>query len=588
MFKSIQWKLVIIYFLLVWLAMSIIGVYISEAEKKHQMKNMTSLLTAKANSLEFILKDKLKDRMAGAPNIQEHIDLWFISQEEHIRTVYVFNSSGALIASKGERTSYPINDEMVVRALSGEREISSNDIEDYKKKYKDIAIPIISTDNEVNGAIYLIADMSQVSESLANIKKILTSATIWALCITVLLGSVLARTITGPIKEVTTKAEMLSKGDFDYIISVKSDDEIGQLTDMFNHLSVRLKNTLDEMYREKNKVETVLTHMTDGVIAISTSGAILHANPAAFNFLGFSKEDVENKSFDDITKMLKIDISTERIFSGEKLEDNNIIINDSIIKIDTVLFGNDKNEVAGAIIVMQDVTEQQKLDTMRKEFVANVSHELRTPLTTIKSYTETLLDGALDSKELTIKFLSVIDSESERMTRLVKDLLQLSRLDYDRTQWNMREVDIKRLVDESVYKMNMSAKQKNQIISVEASDDIPNIIADKDRIEQVIINIISNAIKYTQENGEIKVKVQSAKSSVNIIVVDNGIGIPKEDLPRLFERFYRVDKARSRMMGGTGLGLSIAKQIVEAHKGRIDIASEYGKGTEVTISLDSI
>jgi len=561
--------------------MSIIGVYISEAEKKHQINNMTKMLTLKADSLSDIIRDK----MAGAPNIQEQIDIWLISQSKQIKTVLVLNSNGVPVASGGDLVTYPIYDEVIARALAGQREISSDDAGDYKRNYKSIAIPIISPNNELQGAIYMIADMSEVNESLENIKSILTTATIWALCVTVLLGTLLAKTITGPIKEVTTKAEMLAKGDFGQIIPVKSDDEIGQLTEMFNFLTIRLKDTLDEMYSEKNKVETILTHMTDGVIAVNASGTVLHANPAAFKLLNVDKDEIKDTRFDDIMNSLKLEISTKDLFEGIQLNNSLISVGKNIIKFNMVSFNNEKNEAAGAILVLQDVTEQERLDRMRKEFVANVSHELRTPLTTIKSYTETLLDGALDSKELSVKFLKVIDSESDRMTRLVKDLLQLSRLDYDKTQWNMRNINISHTVEDCVYKMDMSAQQKNQTLSFEGNNEIVEIEGDKDRMEQVIINILSNAIKYTPENGIIKVSLERQMDHVLIKVVDNGIGIPKEDLPRLFERFYRVDKARSRMMGGTGLGLSIAKQIVEAHNGEIKINSEYGKGTCVIISI---
>ena len=222
---------------------------------------------------------------------------------------------------------------------------------------------------------------------------------------------------------------------------------------------------------------------------------------------------------------------------------------------------------------------------MRKEFVANVSHELRTPLTSIKSYTETLLDGDIDDRELSVKFLKVINSEADRMTRLVKDLLQLSRLDNKQMKWNMKEISIVNLVKYTVNKMQIEAKNKGHTLVCHVIGDIPDIIGDKDRLEQVIVNIISNAIKYTQEDGNISVYIGKNYSEVYVKVTDNGVGIPEEDLPRIFERFYRVDKARSREMGGTGLGLSIAREIVEAHGGNISINSEYGKGTEVLIKI---
>ncbi len=354
---------------------------------------------------------------------------------------------------------------------------------------------------------------------------------------------------------------------------------------MFNYLSDRLKTTLDEIENEKNKLGIILTSMTDGIIAVSSTGLLIHTNPAVYDIFEISKEDIEDKTFNQISDALGWSITLEELFNDSEKANTMLSVNDKVIKTSVVLFGNDKNETIGAIIVFQDVTEQERLDKMRKEFVANVSHELRTPITTIKSYTETLLDGAVEDKENTISFLKVIDSESERMTRLVKDLLQLSKLEYNNMQWNMKQIDIYKVVSDCTYKMNISAKQKNQILEFNGDIDIPVIIGDKDRIEQVIVNILSNAIKYTPENGKIELGIASEKDKVIISVIDTGIGIPKEDLPRLFERFYRVDKARSRMLGGTGLGLSIAKQIVEAHNGSIKIQSEYGHGTQVFISL---
>ena len=536
----------------------------------------------KGNYLAFLLKDK----MVGVYNVQDIIDYWFVGQGDQIHSVYVFNKNGRYLAHKGGDMRDPIEDGYIIdRALKGEVVKDYNSAIDLKNNYKSIALPILSGNDELLGAIYLNVDLTQINKSIINIKNILTSATILSICITMLLGSVLARTITGPIKEVTSQAEKLAKGDFGHIITVKSDDIIGQLTEMFNYMTVRLKSTLDEMYNEKSKIEAILTYMTDGVIAVDMNGMILHANPAAFRVFKVKEQEIEGKHFNEITTMLGLDSKLKNLIFDEKEKDNIIKISDSIIRVSIVPFKNERYETAGAIIVLQDVTEQENLDRMRKEFVANVSHELRTPLTTIKSYAETLQSGAIDDKDMALKFIHVIESESDRMTRLVKDLLMLSRLDYDREELNMKDMDIAKIVNDCIYKMEISAKQKEQIISLDITDKIPTIIGDKDRIEQVIINIISNSIKYTPEKGEIIVKLAKDDEYISIKVIDNGIGIPKEDTVRLFERFYRVDKARSRMLGGTGLGLSIAKQIVEAHKGSINLESIYSKGTEVTIKL---
>lgn len=581
MLKSIQWKLVIISFLLVWLAMSIVGVFVTKQIKDSQIDSLISTIKANAEWLAYQLQGKM-----GGENVQEVVSNWYIGQGGQIDGVKVLSNAGGFIAWAGRDDMKGLR---LVEIMSDQAIHTTSDVvmdnEAGNEYSKSIAVPIYSSKNVFLGIVFIDADLSEIEESVAKIDRILTYATIWALAITVLLGSLLARTITDPIKEVTSKAEKLAKGEFEQIVTVKSNDEVGQLTEMFNYLSDRLKNTLEEIESEKNKLDTILINMTDGIIAVGISGNVIHTNPAANEIFQITQQDLENKNFDEIAKELDWGITKEDLFNHSDKANNILAINDLIIKTTVVLFGNEKNETIGAVIVLQDVTEQERLDRMRKEFVANVSHELRTPLTTIKSYTETLLDGALENKEYTMNFLKVIDSESERMTRLVKDLLQLSKLDYDNIQWNMKKMSIYKIASECVYRMNISAKQKNQTLIFNSDADIPEIMGDRDRIEQVVVNILSNAIKYTPENGKIEVELSTENDKVVIKVADTGIGIPKEDLPRLFERFYRVDKARSRMLGGTGLGLSIARQIVEAHKGSIKINSEYGQGTQVFISL---
>jgi two-component system sensor histidine kinase VicK len=582
MLRSIQWKLVIISFLLVWLAMSIIGVFVTNEIQKNLIESLTTTITARA----FFLADMLQEEISGARNIQDTVNNWFIGQGGQIDGVRVLKDAQVLlaVAGKPDIKGESLVEYMIDQIIKQKKEIVM-DNEVGNEYSKSIAIPIYSTNDVLVGVIYINADLSEIEGNMKKINSMLTYATIWALAITVLLGSLLAKTITDPIKDVISKAEKLAKGEFEQVVTVKSNDEIGQLTGMFNYLSDRLKTTLDETGNEKNKLDTILTNMTDGIIAVASTGEIIHTNPAVYDIFSISKEDMENKNFDDIAERMNWRINHEDLFTNSEKANNILVINDLIIKTNVVLFGNEKNETMGAIIVLQDVTEQEKLDRMRKEFVANVSHELRTPLTTIKSYTETLLDGAMENKEYTANFLKVIDSETERMTRLVKDLLQLSKLDYDNTQWNMKKFSIYKIVSECVYRMNISAKQKRQVLEFNSDLDIPEIMGDKDRIEQVIVNILSNAIKYTPEKGKISVSLSLEEDNIIVKVADTGIGIPKEDLPRLFERFYRVDKARSRMLGGTGLGLSIARQIVEAHMGKIRIQSEYGQGTQVFISL---
>ncbi|WP_313560197.1 ATP-binding protein [Ruminiclostridium cellobioparum] len=443
---------------------------------------------------------------------------------------------------------------------------------------------IIQPTERENLIFYFTYDKEAWEQILQSFNNLIFTSAVIAVFLSVLLGYLLSKTITSPIISVMHKAEKIAEGEFDEQLAVKSEDEIGNLTKTFNYMANELKNTLSEISSEKNKVVTILNYMADGVLAYDLKGNVIHINPAARRYLG---DDIAERSFQDFAGSVGLDIQIENIVYLEEasVKEFDTVINDLFIKVYFAVFTDTKSRPEGFIVVLHDVTEEQKLDNMRREFVANVSHELRTPITSIKSYSETLLDGAVDDRETTEHFLNVINTEADRMTRLVKDLLQLSRLDNQQVSWNMGEVPIKDLVRDIVDRMRLQAEHKHQRLESYVIGVIPNIMGDKDRLEQVFVNLISNALKYTPENGEITVYIGRIYNDIYVKVADNGIGIPADSLPRVFERFYRVDKARSRDMGGTGLGLSIAKEIIQAHGGTISISSEEKKGTEITVRL---
>jgi two-component system sensor histidine kinase VicK len=591
MFKSIQWKIVIMYFLLVFLAMVIIGAVIITQLEQYHIDNLTKYLFNQANTINMQIKDT---NLVRVPDIQKFIDrLYEGSLGTQIREVYILNNERQVIASTAhEAVNRPIGDvlgteppTLLLSSLTQEKESEVIENDRGEAYLMDYAFPVKNPGGQVEKMIYIRADMKEVNDTLDKAKSILAYATLLALVITVILGSLLARSITGPIKEVTSKAQRMAEGDFDHRLEVKSTDEIGQLTQMFNYLTQQLKQTLGEIASEKGKMEAILTYMTDGVIAVNVKGDIIHANPSALRMLGCEDKEVDNITLDELFATVHIDLNLDRVKQNQTPEDKIVKINDTILRVETAAFKNEQKDTIGYIIVFQDITEQHKLETMRKEFVANVSHELRTPLTTIRSYIETLLDGVLEERELARNFLNVVNSEAERMTRLVKDLLLLSRLDYQQTQWNKSQFNLENVVEEVISKLDIPIKQKGHVVTVRRLSPLPLFEGDKDRIEQVILNIVSNAIKYTPDKGKIEVIMDYNDGKVRIVVNDNGIGIPESDISRIFERFYRVDKARSRELGGTGLGLSIAKQIVEAHSGEIAISSVHGSGTTVTIQL---
>ena len=350
-----------------------------------------------------------------------------------------------------------------------------------------------------------------------------------------------------------------------------------------NKLIKSAEKITEEEKTQRNQIETILLHMTDGIIAFNMKGEIILINPAAKKFLSIRPED---NTFEDIFKKFKLDINMERIIYLENWTstEQRIQVEDRYVNVYFAPFKNDSDRPDGVIAVIQDITENVKLDNLQKEFVADVSHELKTPITSIMGYADTLLEGEYD-KETQEKFLNVIASEARRMARLVSDLLTLSRYDNNKQVTQKETFDLGDLVKKCQDKLAIEIKKKKHKVNCFVTADVPPVYADKYDIERVILNILTNSIKYTPDNGEIKIYVGFVYNDAYIKVFDNGIGIPEEDLSRIFERFYRVDKARTRELGGTGLGLSIAKEILDKNGGSIDIKSIVGQGTEVVIKI---
>ncbi|SCG84465.1 two-component system, OmpR family, sensor histidine kinase VicK [Proteiniborus sp. DW1] len=597
MFKSIRWKFIVVYFLLVFIAMVIVMAFIIRKFEDHHLNQATRTMETRVRNLINMSNNisKNDDWNLVKEEIQTDVkqlpvyatEIIYIIDNTSISSIIASNSSNNKIIGQSAFNLSQIQAELIIDAKKhGEKREGYSSIDNGTSRAKHLAYPVLSDNGKIKGIIYVTSDLTDMYNTLEESKTILIKATALALAITVLIGFLIARSITEPINDVTKKAERMAKGDFDQVVEVKSDDEIGQLASMFNYLTLKLKSTLAEVNKEKSKLDTIITHMADGVIAVSLDGKIIHANPVALDMLKVKPEELSEIQYDEIFDEKNNRITIRGISKEEKWRGSEIIeIDSKVYNAEYAPLIDENSNIGGMIIVFQDITKQQKLENMRKEFVANVSHELKTPITTIKSYTETLMDGAIDDKEISMNFLSVIDSECDRMARIVKDLLQLSDLDYKQTKWSKKSIKVNELLKSIYLKIRISAEEKNQKIELNIKEDIGEVLADKDGIEQVILNIITNAIKYTPNNGTIEIGANSDSERVTITVKDNGIGIPKEDINRIFERFYRVDKARSREMGGTGLGLSIAKQIIEAHNGEIRINSECNVGTTVDIIL---
>ena len=446
------------------------------------------------------------------------------------------------------------------------------------------AMPAMTINGSVKYVVYAQMNASSMQASLAQTTRTIIVAVCLALVLAILMAYIFSKTITEPIRQLTAKAKLFASGDLKQTVEVLSEDEIGQLSESFNYMASELNKTIGETFREKNKLEAILHNMTDGVISFDKNGEISHANTVAAEMLEVDKLDF---TLDMFTRKydLELDEPSDNDEDGRAVQlQYTFPVGEKYINAGFSPYFNESEEIEGIVVVLQDITKQKKLDDMRKEFVANVSHEMRTPLTTIKSYTETLMYGAIDEKDIAMDFLSIINTEADRMSFLVRDLLQLSRFDNKQVKFKFTKVYINELISENVRQNKIHAENKHQNLILELyPDDDAYVVADRDRVNQVINNITTNAIKYSPENATVKIYVTEDKNYYKINVSDTGMGISKEDLPRIFERFYRVDKARSRAMGGTGLGLAIAKEIMEGHDGKLTAESEVGKGTTMTM-----
>ena len=423
-----------------------------------------------------------------------------------------------------------------------------------------------------------------LTNQIENLKSISAVSLGTFFIIILIMGIFISKSITKPITKLIKSVEKITAGEDVKLESENgTDTQIGELVNAFTLMTNELKQNINEIERQKKQIETILLHMTDGVIAFNMEGKIIHINTAAMNLLKLEQKD---NSFEKIFNKLKLNINLEKIIYLENWtsSEHRLTIEDKCVNLFFVPFQDENNRQAGLIVVIQDITEHVKLDNMRKEFVADVSHELKTPITSIMGYADTLLEGEYD-KDTQQKFLGVISSEARRMARLVTDLLTLSKYDSKKVKLEETEFDLGELTKKCQERLKFEIEKKHQNVECFVTANVPPVSADKYGIERVVLNILSNAIKYTPESGKIKIYVGFVYNDAYIKIIDNGIGISEQDLTRIFDRFYRADKARTREMGGTGLGLSIAKEILDQNKGSIDIRSELGKETEVIIRI---
>lgn len=579
---SIRWKLVFMYLSLVFIVMLVSGTFIimsitgQENDKARQELEQYAAYIEEQVIDQYDGEDKFGEGLRALSNGNS-------SQNSLIG--HILDKNGKTIAGtagSGSDGYMKFNNSAVISALagkdkfiSGKREADNNG---QIKEWVSFAHSVKDAEGNVRYVIYVRMDGDAIRQRCRQVTATILVAALLALVLAAGVGILFAATITDPIVVLTKKANQLAKGRLEQHATVKSNDEIGQLTRSFNTMARELRKNVTEVESQRDKLEIVLHNMTDGVLAFDENGFLIHANKICYDMLELEDEVV---TLDWFLGRLSLDRTYIKPTGKE------VVVNQDGRYISVALVPYSAgNSLNGVIVVLHDITKHRQLDDMRKEFVANVSHEIGTPLTTIKGYAELLLDGAIDDREVAMDFLKEIDVAADRMKLLRDDLLDLSRFDTKVNKFEFARVDLLELIDGCIRQNVVLANNKNQTISFENRPEKPMyIMADAARVNQAITNIISNSVKYSPEGAKIKINATAMTKFYGVSISDNGIGMPKEALNRIFERFYRVDKARSRKMGGNGLGLAIVKEIMEAHGGNIKVSSTEGKGTTMTLTF---
>lgn len=580
------------YVLLIVIAIQIISVYFIQQLEDRFKTNFQNSIIERVELLVYNVGQELSKASDTDPaEIDDNIEALvanFPTLNNAIREVQVIDSDGEVLVTRGnidsggERT----NDVRVKQALLGSQDSDILRDPSNGDRLFVLAMPVlVSGKDTAIGAIYVEASMEEVYEQLTEINTILVTATIIALIITALLGVFLARTITRPMSDMRNHALIMARGDFSRKVKVYGDDEIGQLASAFNDLTRKLQEANAITEGERKKLSSILSFMTDGVVATDSDGMIILMNDRAEEMLNVSRQNVLGTS---ILKLFRLSeqMSWSEFYSGPE----SILLDFSdeeetyILRSSHSFILKEDGSINGLIAVLHDITEQEQIEEERREFVVNVSHELRTPLTTLKSYIEALQAGAWEDKELAPRFLAVLGDETDRMIRLVNDLLQLSKMDKNEYDFQIEEVEFIDYFNKIIDRFEMSKQETIDFVR-DLQMNAAYVQIDKDKMTQVIDNIISNALKYSPEGGSITFRCWQQGKRLRISIIDEGVGIPKANLSKIFDRFYRVDRARSRQLGGTGLGLAIAKDIVHAHGGDIWAESEWGKGATISFTL---
>ncbi|WP_447408859.1 cell wall metabolism sensor histidine kinase WalK [Weissella confusa] len=596
-FSSIHFKIALVFTLTLLVTLELVGAFFV---KRLEQQNLATFRTQIA--LPAYVNDSLTQQLISTDQTKANSDIHTILtsiNNASISEIEVIDSSGIIRGTSDinaqDEVGQKTTDANVKAALAGGK-YTKNPIEERSGvRYQVVVKPLVSSsagESNIVGVVEVRASLETTYDNLNHISLIYFSASLLAVVLGVVMAVIISRSLTKPIAEINDRTTRIAQGDYSGGILVRSNDEIGQLAENVNALAVRIEETTNSTEFERRRLDSVLEHMTDGVIATDRRGSINIINTAALQMTGM--EDSNVALGQSILEVLQI---ADRYNLRELLDNQDELLldfsNDErqlIIRAYFSLIQRASGFISGLVIVLHDVTEQQRIEEERRQFVSNVSHELRTPLTSVKSYVDALQEGAIEDPEVAKSFLAVAQDETTRMIHMINDLLELSRMDSGTMKLETEYVNVGELFNYILNRFDMiiandDKPEKYYTIKREITDSQIWVELDTSKFTQVVDNIMNNAIKYSPDGGVITARMIDRKTEVVLSITDQGLGIPKKDLGHIFDRFFRVDKARSRAQGGTGLGLAISKEIIERFGGKIWVDSSEGKGSTFSISL---
>jgi two-component system phosphate regulon sensor histidine kinase PhoR len=579
MFRSIQWRIALSFILLVVVIMAVLGVYLVDSVRNSALDSLRSQLeneariTAEASVPLFLVSDSDLDILAKK-----------LGNDINAR-VTIIAINGTVLGDSHEDPAIMENHATrpeVIDALTSGLGESTRYSTTLGEQMMYVAVPVTDQSN-IMGVARVALPLDTVANSVSQITLVIILAIVVTAALAIAAAVLVGGATTRSLREITKAAKRIASGELGQKLPVRSRDETGQLAKAFNEMSSKLAKLIGDISAEKTKLQTVLDNMADGVIMTDVEGKVVLANQATERLFNFQGKDaigmplIEAVRDHEVDEILRLCLSTSQTQTGQ-FESGALKRFLRAIAIPIAQGGPTE-----ALLLFQDLTEVRSLQTMRRELVGNISHELRTPIAGIKAMIDTLRHGAIDDKEAATDFLARIDSEVDRLTQMVSELTELSRIETGRAELRMSPVNLNLLVQEVIAQLNALAQRQQVAITADLASDLPTIKADNDRIKQTLTNLVHNAIKFNHPGGTVAVSTGADAESVIVGVSDTGIGISKEDLPHVFERFYKADRARPR--GGTGLGLAIAKHVVQAHGGSVRAQSEEGKGSTFSFSL---